>query len=357
MTREDNIMWDVVALVFMYTLWIILIGGGSLGLILCIGGFLSLTISWFGVMLIGIALLVATGIKFIPSKDPASKGYLEIFGKKTNVIINEGIVLVCTRLGLNVVAIPVEKQNIDIPYKNVRCRANVGGGSDADPVSGGAVTISFGIVYRVARFKEYIDAGGTKENITNIIHDALYEDIRQTAESMTWEEMTFAGSLISLKVLNKLVGNNLPELEEIEEIDSITKNEANKKISAVIRSISEKGVNDRLNLGIIIEQFNMKDVVPEGDLLKDAELLARERQQAHAIDLESETIEKTAKRYISEGVDPTTAHMMALKQQGKSVNMTHVSTDTGGTSKKNKKSDDSLAQAAILAEGLRGRNE
>ena len=308
---------------------------------------LTVKFFWFAVgaiFFLASAFIVKKGLKSIPAVNPPCIGVLTIWGKKMNVILKEGLVLIAPYLPflLDLVLIDVVKKNEDFIIENVRCRSEEGEGK-----SGGAVTVKVGITWIPDEKNpvNYINSGG-EQGVRDIMKDMLDEDVRQMGRKKTWQDMTFATDDMAIQLILKLVGREREdegvEKKELKRYYDLkeTERKDSQKTFPILGKILSSGVADEHKLGIKFLRLNVKSVEPEGELKKNAEKVAIEEQQRKAEFYEADTTVEIVKKFKKTGVSPNEAFHGAQVNQGKAKKV--VVTGSGGELAK---------AAAIFAEG------
>ncbi len=253
--------------------------------------------------------------------DPPHIGILTIWGSPKKIIIEAGWHMFANYFPLLISFINVKtgKINEDLVFEHIRCRFdeeeneknNKKGPqkNNKSPKSGGSVVAYVDFTYRVDKEQAYkfVDTG-KEEGVRKIVDGILGEDIRQMGREHTWEEMTFGTDALSARIILKIVGENIKENLEKEDVDEIlgfenifNKKEVDKfladeeKVARFLRKALGNGVTDVHDLGIKILRLNVKKIDEEGDLKKYAEESAKELQQRRAENYELETEIKQAK--------------------------------------------------------------
>lgn len=275
------------------------------------------------IFLFGANYMVDKGLKGIPSANPPCVGLVTVWGKKTDIVLHEGLKLLAPYFPFlfEVILIDMEKKNEDFIFENVRCHSEKGEGE-----SGGEVTADIGITWLPdeKNLINYINSGGEK-GVQDIMRDMLAEDVRQMGREKTWEEMTFATYDLAVRLILKLVGkegvgeekDQKPELKTYYTLTSEEKKDP-KKMLPILEKLLSSGVTDEHKLGVKFLRLNVKSVEPEGELKKDAEKVAREEQQRKAELYEADTTVEIAKKYKEQlSISSEDAFHGTQVQQGK----------------------------------------
>ncbi|MCA9364685.1 MAG: hypothetical protein KC736_02225 [Candidatus Moranbacteria bacterium] len=233
-----------------------------------------------GLILIGLTgLLTTLGYREVKTSPP-ERGMVTILKKKTHRTLGEGIKIVAPYLFIDVIMIKVEKDNIDFNFTDVRCKAN--NETSAPPtqqtISGASINVDIDLTFipNSEKLPEFTDAG-QKEGVKKILEGVLEEDLRQNGPEKTWEEWTAGKDLLTFMLLTKVINGTAST--------TFDKKESNKLKKQMIKG----GVPDGHGLGILITNFNVGKVAPQGEIGKAAEQLAKEALERRSEVFESQT--------------------------------------------------------------------
>lgn len=268
----------------------------TLILALAVAGIISLLLgNVWGLLPIGLTgIMFALGLKKIPAKPP-NKGLVTIWGKRYNIVKNEGWRLLAPYFPFlyNVILIDVEKNNEDWKFENIRCKQAKS--TKKKPHSGGEISVMIHLTWRPdpSRLIRYIDSGG-EEGVRNIIRDMVAEDIRQMGRGRSWEEMTFSGDELMKSLVKKLTGKEA---------------KPNQTPAEFQQELQTNGFPDIADLGVIITRLNVGRIEEHGELKRVAEALAKETQERRAevyeVDTEIKQAEKLFNAYQKAGTPKT----------------------------------------------------
>ena len=268
-------------------------------------------------VLTALSLLPLLNLKEVPASPP-HVAVPTLWGRRQYVVLREGKKLIANYFPffLDLILIDVEKKNNDFSYAAIRCRLGTEDGvtpqGPSEPKSGGEVKAEVSITWepdtsRPKRLIDYLNSGvpksstpkGPSGGIVTIVEDMLAEDIRQMGIYRTWEEMVFSKDILSVILINKLTGMQLPKyrrdsaggvvldndspvMDGFYPIDQIITRQAEVRAEDVeyfLKNALTNGVGDIHDLGIRIRRLNVTEVQPTGALAQDAEGAARETQQ------------------------------------------------------------------------------
>lgn len=281
--------------------------------------------------------LIYISLNEIPA-DPPHVGIPTFWGKRLERVEKEGLKLFLPFFPFfyDFIPILVEKRNEDFAF-TVRCRleedVEVKNVEDEDssvfeqvrdivirnkakkPQAGGEVEVHVGITWepdyesgqkRPDRLHNFINAG-RDEGIHNIINDVVGEDFRQLGRKLSWVHMNFGTDILGMLLVYALTGARVPKLlyengkpsldengkyiiarEDPSDLESpkITKHPLDdtsvvteEECKHYLEAVTTNGLSDVRDLGIKIRRVNVAEVKAIGELVKDAEQAARERQQ------------------------------------------------------------------------------
>ena len=266
-----------------YILWIVISALVVLGIL-----FLLLD-SLLGLVFLILAACMLFFWKDIPAKPP-SVGVPTIWGERQPIIRKEGKNLVGPYFPFfyNIQIVGVTKINKDFPHHGVRCslysRSDKENYNKDNIQAGGAVSVEVSFTGfpdkgNGTRLIEYLDSG-EEAGVLAILEDIIDEIVRNMAEDYTWEEITFQKDVLRIEIISKLTGYTPDPGEELAQF--------------VKRA---QGKPDIVGLGILISNINVKHIIPEGKLLKDAEGAAREDQQRRSVTRDHTTLLDLLKLY------------------------------------------------------------
>ena len=355
-----------------------------------LGTFCFLTGHWAlaGIGAIGCAM-IAFGIKLIPA-NPPNVGILTVGGTRIPVIIRESIVLLAPYwpLLIDVILVPVVRQDEDFEYTGVRCKGQEVG------QAGGAVLIKVSVTYQPdygvpdsgTLITQYLNAGG-KEGVNHILADVIGKTSRNIAGLYTWEELIFLQAALEAALLMRVADTKfrlLPRgpdgkiLDEAfdyssEEYGALTQmmrdpleyiNSARlpdgkpdedertirqQELAVFLKCAQINGGGDVLDLGIRITRLNVVKILPEGELATDAETTAREKKQREGENMDFVTEIQLADLYLDKA--KARGEEMTLSQ---ALQMVRI--NRGRDREVVVNSANPLTGAAAVLSGGRGRN-
>ncbi len=250
--------------------------------------FLIPRLPWFiGLMLLLVFALLAIVCYDEVSANPPSVATPTFLGGRCDEVIREGWVFLLPFIETLIVE-QITPEEMDIEVKGVRCLLS----KDGEKASGGAVTVNVSVVYvpdttSPASFRKFQDRG-RRPKINKILEDMVEEVVRQHGATLTWEELTLGQYTLSALLVEELVG--------VSDQQVTSENTA----KTFLRSALENGVADIHDLGIKIRRLNVTNVEAEGDLKKNAERGAIEKQQRTAEMADVHTAIALAKEIVTE---------------------------------------------------------
>lgn len=277
----------------------------------------------FGFITLGLAVGATwRGLRTLEN-NPRHIGLYTIWGMRTDKLTGPGIKLLAPYFPLYIDIIPIRsgQKNNNFQFTSVRCRLKEEeSATHQAPKSGGSVQVDLSITWEpdesdAIRVRALIDAGIPDERmpqptggLINIMRAKMAETLRQVGSQLDWESMIFGKERLSAILLARLTGiwpikfKRNAEGVALREDGTMTLNrnefvgeryyssqelireEVGPGTILDIQDYFEKATSDGYpdihNLGIKVTLLNVEKVEPEGSLKADAELAAREQQQA-----------------------------------------------------------------------------
>jgi hypothetical protein len=245
--------------------------------------------------LAGLALTGAyfvLSLKEVPAQDEQGRPNIAlfvVFGVRLPISFKEGLVLTIPGIS-ELIFFSRQQENKDFTFEGVRFRldsAAKGRASDgflrkissaltnehaADAKSGGETNVYAGITVESTADDEWslldLDNVGNLDGAIAILRDAIAEDIRQIARQLTWLEASFATDLVSVKIINDMIGDDSGE--------AVLKNPSESDVRKYLETVRVNGFPDAKGLGLKIRRINITRVEPIGKLREAAETTAIE---------------------------------------------------------------------------------
>lgn len=235
---------------------------------------------WAGAASIGTIFFLLFSLRKILARPPHI-GLITILGRRIPKILKEGWHL-CAPPLYSFTGILIEKQNVDLKFSNIRCKAK---GTDLhSPQAGGEISVDISYTYTPDyqdenKLIEFINSGG-HEGVKKIVRDLIEEVVREIGREYSWEEFTFSRGELKKEVLRRLTGKDAEE------------------------ELAKNGFSDIRGLGIRFWKFNIGNVTELGELHKAAEKRAVEIQQREGEKVELDFLLEYIKKFKELGISP-----------------------------------------------------
>jgi hypothetical protein len=283
-----------------------------------IGGTLALFNPVF--LLVGIALTGAyfvLAIKEVPAQDEKGRPNIAlfvVFGVRLPISFKEGLVLIIPGIS-ELIMFSRQQENKDFKFEGVRFRLDTASKGRSkgflhkissaltneqapDAKSGGEATVHAGITVESTADDEWslldLDNVGNIDGAIAILQDAIAEDIRQVARQLTWLEASFATDLVSVKIINDMIGDNSG--------DAVLADPSETAVRKYLETVRVNGFPDAKGLGLKIRRINITRVEPTGKLRDAAETTAIEELRRQGMLKNADAIAEGVKRLQKKGL-------------------------------------------------------
>lgn len=350
----------------LWTIAYCLIGFGAVSALMGVFGF----ITWDGSRIIALwyvllgslfgylgTYMVKHGLTDIPAH-PVHVGILTVWGKRIEVLLREGTVLLADYWPFRVGVIQVEAELKSHTYdlNDVLCAnavdANGLATNDAKKAAGGMVNVQVSVTMgpdykaktkekhpKPCGAKRVIDwlNRGERDGVTKILGDMIDESVRHLAGEFDWETFLFMKAPLTVAVLAKVadidfksiprkpdgdfrdipeditpemyhkyrgvVHNPLKYLLEVESADNdeqkhLERNRRLVEIDVFLKIARLNGVSDIVDLGAHIARINVNEIVPNDALKEASQGAAIEKQERKKENWDTETGIGLAQQFI-----------------------------------------------------------
>lgn len=236
------------------------------------------------------ATYIIAGLKEVPAQDEQGRPNIAlfvVFGVRLPVSFKEGLVLTFPGIS-ELIFFSRQQENKDFVFEGVRFRLDsaapradsflkkissaLTNEHAADAKSGGETNVHASITVESTAEDVWslldLDNVGNLDGAIAILRDAIAEDIRQTARQLTWLEASFATDLVSVKIINDMIGDNSG--------DDVLLNPSESAVRLYLETVRVNGFPDAKGLGLKIRRINITRVEPIGKLREAAETTAIE---------------------------------------------------------------------------------
>ncbi len=307
----------------------------AIGTFALIGVGLLLLNQWWGLALLGLAGASLYGARSVKNK-PKHILLYTVADRRTDKLGGPGLTLLAPPL-IDGIEIRAGRKNNDFVFTDVRSRLE----KDGEPHSGGATKVEGSVTWEIDEtdagcVRDYIDAGIPDETgkqpsggVVEIMLSMLREVSRQWAGGLDWETFMFGKQRLSAALLSRLTGEKPFKLKRNGEAELILIATAEGEAAQVEREYKlaeltgtddttdlhtlldlefyfkqalENGFTDIHDLGIKVRRLNVENISPEGELKKDAEAPAREKQQARKQKIEQENRLQAAETIVEAAI-------------------------------------------------------